>query len=133
MQESVLDGVRHVVRLFPLIHTIIIIGSETQTQIRSSGFMARALIKEPPKAETLGTKLSGASIPVTLDACRACPNPCDVDIDGEDGGGYAMRDSDVDPHFRYAHEEWPSTKFFDVDLTSDMLGSVKPYYRQVRV
>ncbi|KAG8883443.1 hypothetical protein FRB97_006571 [Tulasnella sp. 331] len=93
--------------------------------------MARALIKEPPKAETLGTKLSAASIPVTLDPCRACPNPCDIDIDGEDGGGYAMRDSNIDPHLRYAHEEWPSTKFFDVDLTSDMLGSVKPYYRQV--
>lgn len=36
----------------------------------------------------------------------------------------------MDSHLRYAHEEWP-TKFFDVDLTSDMLGSVKPYYRQV--
>ncbi|KAG9030350.1 hypothetical protein FRB95_004005 [Tulasnella sp. JGI-2019a] len=111
MTEAVLDSVRHL--------------------IRSSGFAARALIQEPPKAETLGTKLAKASIPVTFDACRACPNPCDVEIDGQDGGGYAMRDSDIDPHFRYAHEEWPSQKFFDVDLTSDMLGSVKPYHRQV--
>ncbi|CAE6462348.1 unnamed protein product [Rhizoctonia solani] len=56
--------------------------------------------------EQLGSKLDSAGVPFTLDACRACADPCDL-----------------------GHDEWPSR--FDVDLSSDMLGSVKPYGRQV--
>ena len=56
--------------------------------------------------EELGSKLDSAGVPYTLDSCRGCADPCDL-----------------------GHEEWPNR--FDVDLSSDMLGSVKPYGRQV--
>ncbi|KAJ1308510.1 hypothetical protein OPQ81_004214 [Rhizoctonia solani] len=56
--------------------------------------------------EELGSKLDSAGVPSTLDPCRACADPCEL-----------------------GHEEWPNR--FDVDLSSDMLGSVKPYGRQV--
>lgn len=57
-------------------------------------------------AEELGSKLDSAGVPYTLDPCRGCADPCDL-----------------------GHDEWPNR--FDVDLSSDMLGSVKPYGRQV--
>jgi hypothetical protein len=60
--------------------------------------------------ETLAKSLEEASVPITLDSCRACPNPCDDDAED------------------YHHEEWPR---MEIDTSSDMLGSVKPYYRQV--
>ncbi|QRV87900.1 altered inheritance of mitochondria protein 32 [Ceratobasidium sp. AG-Ba] len=74
--------------------------------IQSTVFSALSRIRSPPQAEELGAKLDTAGVPYTLDPCRACADPCDV-----------------------GHEEWPNR--FDVDMSSDMLGSVKPYGRQV--
>ncbi|KAG8722806.1 hypothetical protein FRC08_007754 [Ceratobasidium sp. 394] len=74
--------------------------------IQSSVFSALSLVRSPPQAEELATKLDTAGVPYTLDPCRVCADPCDL-----------------------GHEEWPNR--FDVDLSSDMLGSVKPYGRQV--
>ncbi|EUC67412.1 sucrase/ferredoxin domain protein [Rhizoctonia solani AG-3 Rhs1AP] len=74
--------------------------------IQSTMFSALSLVRSPPQVEELGSKLDSAGVPFTLDACRACADPCDL-----------------------GHEEWPNR--FDVDLSSDMLGSVKPYARQV--
>lgn len=50
--------------------------------------------------------LQEACIPVSTDDCRACADPCDQ-----------------------GHEEYSSR--FDVDMETQMLGSVKPYRRQV--
>ncbi|CAE6516054.1 unnamed protein product [Rhizoctonia solani] len=74
--------------------------------IQSTMFSALSLVRSPPQVEELGSKLDSAGVPFTLDPCRACADPCDL-----------------------GHEEWPNR--FDVDLSSDMLGSVKPYGRQV--
>ncbi|CAE6487088.1 unnamed protein product [Rhizoctonia solani] len=74
--------------------------------IQSTMFGALSLVRSPPQVEELGSKLDSAGVPFTLDPCRACADPCDL-----------------------GHEEWPNR--FDVDLSSDMLGSVKPYGRQV--
>ncbi|KAI0347182.1 hypothetical protein BDW22DRAFT_1367554 [Trametopsis cervina] len=52
--------------------------------------------------------LKEAAIPVSEDDCRACADPCDQ-----------------------GHEEYSSR--FDVDMETQMLGSVKPYTRQVIV
>ncbi|KAG8765684.1 hypothetical protein FRC12_007360 [Ceratobasidium sp. 428] len=68
--------------------------------------MAEPDAPPPLSPEELATKLSTAGVPYTLDPCRSCADPCDL-----------------------GHEEWPNR--FDVDLSSDMLGSVKPYGRQV--
>ncbi|EJF61143.1 hypothetical protein DICSQDRAFT_61143 [Dichomitus squalens LYAD-421 SS1] len=56
-------------------------------------------------------QLQGADIPVSDVPCRACPDPCD------EGERRSLR-----------HDEYPK---FDVDRETDMLGSVKPYGRQI--
>ncbi|KAG8931988.1 hypothetical protein FRC02_001802 [Tulasnella sp. 418] len=73
---------------------------------------ARSYIQSPPQTDTLCSKLAHASVPTTTDPCRLCPDPCD------------------DSNLEFRHEGW-GTKLFDVDLSSDMLGTVKPYRRQV--
>jgi len=50
--------------------------------------------------------LKAASVPITFADCRICPDPCDE-----------------------GHVDYPAR--FDVDMESFMLGSVKPYRRQV--
>ncbi|KZS97776.1 Sucraseferredoxin-like protein [Sistotremastrum niveocremeum HHB9708] len=50
-------------------------------------------------------QLESHCVPVSKDACRYCPDPCDE-----------------------GHDEYPAR--FDIDTTSDMFGSVKPYHRQ---
>ncbi|KAH9045507.1 Sucrase/ferredoxin-like-domain-containing protein [Lactarius pseudohatsudake] len=52
--------------------------------------------------------LEAAGVPVSFADCRTCPNPC------EDG-----------------HEEYPHRIASMIDRTSEMLGSVRPYRRQV--
>ncbi|KAI0027048.1 Sucrase/ferredoxin-like-domain-containing protein [Vararia minispora EC-137] len=52
--------------------------------------------------------LEAAGVPVSLADCRNCPNPCEED-----------------------HEEYPKRIEAMIDTTSEMLGSVKPYRRQV--
>jgi hypothetical protein len=67
--------------------------------------MSYVLTKTPQ--ERLANDLRDASVPVSDDPCRTCHDPCDV-----------------------GHLEYPPR--FDIDTASDMLGSVKPYMRQVR-
>ncbi|KAI0375533.1 hypothetical protein BV20DRAFT_1040173 [Pilatotrama ljubarskyi] len=50
-------------------------------------------------------QLQAASVPVSDAPCRGCADPCDE-----------------------GHEEYPK---FDVDMETEMLGSVKPYARQI--
>jgi len=71
---------------------------------RINGMKSLILTKTPQ--DKIVSDLQEASIPVSTDPCRSCPNPCDV-----------------------GHLEYPS--MFDIDTASDMLGSVKPYMRQV--
>ncbi|KAF8897308.1 Sucrase/ferredoxin-like-domain-containing protein [Infundibulicybe gibba] len=51
-------------------------------------------------------QLEASAVPVSTVDCRSCPNPCDE-----------------------GHESYPNR--FDVDMETQMLGSVKPYHRQV--
>jgi hypothetical protein len=51
--------------------------------------------------------LKDAQVPVSDDPCRGCADPCDE-----------------------GHDEYPAR--FDVDMETQLLGSVKPYARQVR-
>ncbi|KIP07026.1 hypothetical protein PHLGIDRAFT_433946 [Phlebiopsis gigantea 11061_1 CR5-6] len=55
---------------------------------------------------TTAATLEEAAVPVSRDDCRACADPCDV-----------------------GHDDYPSK--FDVDMETEMLGSMKPYRRQV--
>jgi len=66
------------------------------------------LLNEGEDPEDMHAALEAAGVPVSFDDCRSCPNPC------EDG-----------------HEEYPNRIISMIDTTSDMLGSVKPYRRQV--
>ncbi|KAI0638074.1 Sucrase/ferredoxin-like-domain-containing protein [Trametes polyzona] len=50
-------------------------------------------------------QLQAASVPISDAPCRGCADPCDE-----------------------GHEEYPK---FDVDMETEMLGSVKPYARQI--
>ncbi|KIY49589.1 hypothetical protein FISHEDRAFT_65516 [Fistulina hepatica ATCC 64428] len=54
---------------------------------------------------SLATELSASHVPITDADCRGCAEPCDQ-----------------------GHEEYPR---FDVDMKTKLLGSVKPYSRQV--
>jgi hypothetical protein len=66
----------------------------------------RSLTASPSNPEEVFGRLEESSVPVTRDPCRYCADPC------EEG-----------------HDEYPPK--FDVDMISEMLGSVKPYHRQV--
>ena len=79
---------------------------ELKKTIRNVGFTVKGIFMTPTPAEQISQRLTEAAIPVSDDPCRGCADPCDVD-----------------------HLEYPSR--FDVDYTSDMLGSCKPYSRQV--
>ncbi|THH15386.1 hypothetical protein EW146_g5082 [Bondarzewia mesenterica] len=70
--------------------------------------LAAILLSPPPELEETGAVLEAAGVPVSFADCRSCPNPC------EEG-----------------HEEYPQKIMSMIDTTSDMLGSVKPYRRQV--
>ena len=76
--------------------------------IRSTGFAVKGAIMGSTAPEIVRTRLEEASVPISDDPCRSCPNPCDED-----------------------HAEYPAR--FDVDMISDLLGTFKPYGRQVRV
>lgn len=73
--------------------------------IRNAGFAVKGIFMTPTPAEQVSQRLTDAAIPVSDDPCRGCADPCDV-----------------------GHLEYPPR--FDVDHTSDMLGSCKPYNRQ---
>ncbi|KAH0839698.1 Sucrase/ferredoxin-like-domain-containing protein [Lanmaoa asiatica] len=60
----------------------------------------------PLDAQKVYDDLRAADVPVSDAACRSCPDPCDQD-----------------------HDDF-STKI-SIDMDSDLLGSVKPYRRQV--
>ena len=79
---------------------------ELKKTIRNVGFAVKGIFMTPTPAEQISQKLAEAAIPVSDDPCRGCADPCDV-----------------------GHLEYPPR--FDVDYTSDLLGSCKPYSRQV--
>ena len=79
---------------------------ELKQTIRNIGFAVKGIFIAPTPAEQISRKLTEAAIPVSDDPCRGCADPCNV-----------------------GHLEYPPR--FDVDYTSDMLGSCKPYSRQV--
>ncbi|KAE9399027.1 hypothetical protein BT96DRAFT_920384 [Gymnopus androsaceus JB14] len=58
--------------------------------------------------EGLQAQLDSIAVPYTEVDCRTCPHPCDE-----------------------GHESYPNK--FNVDMESTMLGSVKPYHRQIIV
>ncbi|PSR74986.1 hypothetical protein PHLCEN_2v9400 [Hermanssonia centrifuga] len=55
--------------------------------------------------QSIAAQLEEACVPVSTDDCRGCADPCDE-----------------------GHEEYPR---FDVDMETQLLGSMKPYRRQV--
>ncbi|KAJ7228886.1 Sucrase/ferredoxin-like-domain-containing protein [Mycena pura] len=70
----------------------------------------RALVlgQEPPPPDNVYATLTASGIPVASVDCRTCPNPC------EEG-----------------HAEYP--RRFSIDMESTMLGSVKPFRRQILI
>ncbi|KAG2152938.1 Sucrase/ferredoxin-like-domain-containing protein [Suillus clintonianus] len=66
----------------------------------------KAFVLGSPNAKKVYQNLQAADIPVTTAECRSCADPCDQD-----------------------HDDFSSR--LDIDMDSDMLGSVKPYHRQV--
>ncbi|KAI0307260.1 Sucrase/ferredoxin-like-domain-containing protein [Multifurca ochricompacta] len=70
--------------------------------------LAAVLLNPTEDLEQTHAALEAAGVPVSFADCRNCPNPCN------DG-----------------HEEYPHRIASMIDTTSDMLGSVKPYRRQV--
>jgi len=69
-------------------------------------FSATGLYKEQQEQDDISNKLDEKSVPISLDACRYCADPCDDD-----------------------HLEFPSK--LEVDQNPGMFGTVKPYSRQV--
>ncbi|KAJ7283858.1 Sucrase/ferredoxin-like-domain-containing protein [Mycena rebaudengoi] len=61
-----------------------------------------------PVQDNIYSQLSASGVPVASADCRTCPNPC------EEG-----------------HSEYPSR--FSIDTDSEMLGSVKPFRRQILI
>ncbi|KAI9466916.1 Sucrase/ferredoxin-like-domain-containing protein [Lactarius psammicola] len=70
--------------------------------------LAAILLNPTDDPEQTHGALEAAGVPVSFADCRNCPNPC------EDG-----------------HEEYPHRIASMIDRTSEMLGSVRPYRRQV--
>lgn len=70
--------------------------------------LVAVLLNPTDHSEGTHVALEAAGVPVSFADCRKCPNPC------EDG-----------------HEEYPHRVASTIDRTSEMLGSVRPYRRQV--
>ncbi|PPQ74734.1 hypothetical protein CVT24_003862 [Panaeolus cyanescens] len=70
------------------------------------GFRSLHAIVFGQREDPLCRTLRASEVPVTSADCRACSDPCDLD-----------------------HEAYP--RRFDVDMDTQMLGSVKPYNRQI--
>ncbi|KAG2058905.1 hypothetical protein BDR06DRAFT_950154 [Suillus hirtellus] len=66
----------------------------------------KAFVFSPHNGLKVYQDLKAADVPVTTAECRSCADPCDQD-----------------------HDDFSSR--LDIDLDSDMIGSVKPYRRQV--
>ncbi|KAJ3500059.1 hypothetical protein NLJ89_g9958 [Agrocybe chaxingu] len=71
------------------------------------------MASEPSTLSSLATRktlcavpLRASDVPVTTADCRTCSDPCDL-----------------------GHDAYP--RRFDIDMDTDMLGSVKPYHRQI--
>ncbi|KAG8758886.1 hypothetical protein FRC14_007151 [Serendipita sp. 396] len=80
---------------------------ESLVHFVNSGVIAlkHVVLTKTPQ-DVMVADLKAASIPVSNDPCRTCADPCEA-----------------------GHLEYPPR--FDVDTSGDMLGSVKPYMRQV--
>lgn len=75
------------------------------------------------------TLLQGADIPVSDVPCRGCADPCDEGVSIHSKPIISLElptNSDALPS---GHDEFPK---FDVDHETQLLGSMKPYGRQVR-
>ncbi|KAH8830233.1 Sucrase/ferredoxin-like-domain-containing protein [Flagelloscypha sp. PMI_526] len=68
--------------------------------------LKRTVLMQSVDVEHIANDLKGAGVPVTDASCRQCPDPCTE-----------------------GHEPYPAR--FDVDFETRMLGSVKPYRRQI--
>ncbi|KAG1874668.1 Sucrase/ferredoxin-like-domain-containing protein [Suillus subalutaceus] len=68
----------------------------------------KAFVFGSPNSPEVYRTLKIADVPVTTAECRSCADPCDED-----------------------HDDFPSG--LDIDMDSDMLGSVYPYRRQVLI
>ncbi|KAF9449893.1 hypothetical protein P691DRAFT_666473 [Macrolepiota fuliginosa MF-IS2] len=64
------------------------------------------VLGQPAEVEEVCGQLRASSVPVSSADCRSCSDPCDL-----------------------GHDAYPSR--FDVDWETQMLGSVKPYNRQI--
>jgi hypothetical protein len=73
--------------------------------------------------DSIKAKVEAAGVPMSKDDCRTCADPCDV------GMSSASSLCASQAHVETGHDEYP--KRFLVDYISEMLGSVKPYRRQV--
>jgi hypothetical protein len=91
--------------------------------------LAAVLLNPTEDPEQTHAALEAAGVPVSFADCRNCPNPC------EDGKySKTLLSSKVAPNrTSTGHEEYPEKISSMIDTTSDMLGSVKPYRRQVRL
>lgn len=70
------------------------------------GLLHSIIFDREQDPEVIKEQLEAASVPVTVADCRTCANPCDEE-----------------------HASYPDR--FKVDMESQMLGSIKPYRRQV--
>lgn len=77
---------------------------------------------EKATSDSVITDLKAASVPISSADCRICPDPCDEGI-----SVYPFRFFLSNTYA--GHDDWPPR--FDVDMETFMLGSVKPYQRQV--
>ncbi|KAK1228900.1 hypothetical protein PQX77_008058 [Marasmius sp. AFHP31] len=64
------------------------------------------ILHDDTDPDSISMKLELGGVPITDADCRSCPDPCDE-----------------------GHEPYPSR--FDVDMETQMLGTVKPYHRQI--
>ncbi|KAF8974602.1 Sucrase/ferredoxin-like-domain-containing protein [Flammula alnicola] len=70
------------------------------------GFKTLQSIVFGHQEDALCRSLRASAVPVSTADCRACADPCDL-----------------------GHEAYP--RRFDIDMDTQMLGSVKPYHRQI--
>jgi hypothetical protein len=98
------------------------------TSIMNSLRKLKAMVAEPfvgPPCDSLAV-LQAAKAPVSDADCRNCANPCDQGI-----CAIKFTQCRLFTLRGIGHEEYPQR--FDVDFVSDLLGSAKPYRRQVNL
>ena len=91
----------------------------------------KAMVLVMDDIQASNEELQSAGVPISTADCRSCPDPCDHgELNYLVEFSYFFENFGSD-NLSLGHEEYPAR--WNVDMETQMFGSVKPDRRQVRI